>query len=252
MAVTRAADGALAGARVLITGASSGIGAATATAMAARGARLVLTGRDREALEAVAARTGGRVLLADLRTDVDDLAERAGQIDVLVGNAGEGWCGPLAEMPAGAVERLVAVNLTAPIRLTRALLPGMTARGRGHLVYVASIAGAVGVREEAVYSATKAGLLAFAESLRYEVSGVHVTVVLPGVVDTPFFERRGRPYGRSRPAPLPAERVARAIVGAVERGRAETFVPGWLRLPARLAGAAPGPFRVLARRFGRP
>ncbi|MFG1824020.1 SDR family NAD(P)-dependent oxidoreductase [Microbispora bryophytorum] len=249
----------LAGARVLVTGASSGIGAATALELSARGARLVLSGRDQEALAAVAVRTGGQAVPADLSDPSADLAVRAGPVDVLVACAGEGWSGPLARMPGGTAERMIAVNLTAHVRLTRLLLPGMLERGRGHLVYVASIAGAVGVREEAVYAATKAGLLAFAESLRYELpavdgngNGVGVTSVVPGVVDTAFFARRGRPYTRRRPAPVPPERVARAIAAAVERDRAEVYVPAWLRLPARLHRAAPGAFRVLARRFGRP
>lgn len=262
----------LAGARVLVTGASSGIGAATALELSARGARLVLSGRDQEALADVAARTGGEMLPADLSDPSADLAVRAGRVDVLVACAGEGWSGPLARMSGGTAERMIAVNLTAHVQLTRLLLPGMLERGRGHLVYVASIAGVVGVREEAVYAATKAGLLAFAESLRYELpaverngverngverngvggKGVGVTAVVPGVVDTPFFARRGRPYTRRRPAPVAPERVARAIAVAVERDRAEVFVPAWLRLPARLHGAAPGAFRVLARRFGRP
>ncbi|WP_182900832.1 SDR family oxidoreductase [Microbispora sp. H10830] len=242
----------LAGARVLVTGASSGIGAATALELSARGARLVLSGRDQEALAGVAARTGGEILPADLSDPSADLAVRAGRVDMLVACAGEGWSGPLARMSGGTAERMIAVNLTAHVQLTRLLLPGMLERGRGHLVYVASIAGVVGVREEAVYAATKAGLLAFAESLRYELPGVGVTAVVPGVVDTPFFARRGRPYTRRRPAPVPPERVARAIAVAVERDRAEVYVPAWLRLPARLHGAAPGAFRVLARRFGRP
>ncbi|MBX6386470.1 MAG: SDR family NAD(P)-dependent oxidoreductase [Microbispora sp.] len=246
----------LAGARVLVTGASSGIGAATALELSARGAHLVLSGRDEEALAGVAARTGGRPLPADLADGtVDraaDLAVRAGPVDVLVACAGEGWSGPLARMSGGTAERLIAVNLTAHVQLTRLLLPGMLERGRGHLVYIASIAGVVGVREEAVYAATKAGLLAFAESLRYEVPGIGVTAVVPGVVDTPFFARRGRPYTRRRPAPVPPERVARAVAVAVERDHAEVYVPAWLRLPARVHGAAPGVFRVLARRFGRP
>ncbi|MEU7886664.1 SDR family NAD(P)-dependent oxidoreductase [Microbispora bryophytorum] len=254
----------LAGARVLVTGASSGIGAATALELSARGARLVLSGRDQEALAGVAARTGGQVVPADLSDPSADLAVRAGPVDVLVACAGEGWSGPLARMPGGTAERMIEVNLTAHVRLTRLLLPGMLERGRGHLVYVASIAGAVGVREEAVYAATKAGLLAFAESLRYELpavdgngvdgngNGVGVTAVVPGVVDTAFFARRGRPYTRRRPAPVPAERVARAIAAAVERDRAEVYVPAWLRLTDRLHGAAPGAFRALARRFGRP
>jgi short-subunit dehydrogenase len=241
----------LAGARVLITGASSGIGAATARAMAEVGARVVLSGRDRERLEAVASETGGQALTCDLTTDVAGLAERAGAVDVLVCNAGTGWAGPFATMPDDTIEHMVACNLTAPIRLTRSLLPAMIERGRGHLVFVASIAGAVGVRDEAVYAATKAGLLVFAESLRYELRGIGVSVVLPGVVDTPFFERRGAPYTRRWPAPIPAERVARAVVAAVEHGRPETYAPGWLRLPARLKGAVPGPFRALAGVFGR-
>ncbi|MEU8198236.1 SDR family NAD(P)-dependent oxidoreductase [Microbispora amethystogenes] len=243
----------LAGARVLVTGASSGIGTAIALELWARRARLVLSGRDREALAAVAARTGGEAVPADLAQDgTEDLAARAGPVDVLLANAGEGWSGPLTRMPGGTAERLIAVNLTAHVRLTRLLLPAMIERGRGHLVYVASIAGVVGVPEEAVYAATKAGLLAFAESLRYELPGIGVTTVVPGVVDTPFFARRGTPYARRRPAPVPPERVARAVAVAVERGRAEVYVPAWLRLPARLHGAAPGPFRALAHRFGHP
>ncbi|GAA4594676.1 SDR family NAD(P)-dependent oxidoreductase [Planotetraspora phitsanulokensis] len=254
----------LAGARVLVTGASSGIGAATALALAGRRARLVLAGRDGDRLAEVAVRTGGEVVVADLPDGAARLAAAAGPVDVLVSNAGEGWCGPFTRMPEEAVERLVGVNLTAPVHLTRLLLPAMIERGRGHLVFVASIAGAVGVAEEAVYSATKAGLMAFAEALRYELRGlgasragdpaprIGVTVVVPGVVDTPFFARRGVPYGRRRPAPIPPERVARAVVTAVERGRAECYVPGWLRLPARLRGASPGPFRALAARTAMP
>ncbi len=154
-------------------------------------------------------------------------------------------------MPAALAEDLVRVNLLAPMRLTRALLPGMLARGGGHVVNVASIAGHVGVREEAAYAATKAALIAFSDSLRYEVERtVRVTVVNPGVVDTQFFERQGRPYGRRRPKPIPPERVAGAIVRAIERERAEVFIPRWMAFPARLRGALPGLYRTLARRFG--
>jgi short-subunit dehydrogenase len=231
--------------RVLITGASSGIGAATARELAGVPAGLLLTGRDRARLDAVAAETGGRAIAADLPADTEPLAAAAGPVDVLVAGAGMGWAGPFAAMPEPAVEDLVAVNLLGPLRLTRLLLPGMVERGRGHIVFVASIAGAVGVPEEAVYSATKAGLITFADALRAETR-VGVSVVLPGVVDTPFFARRGTPYARRRPAPVPPRRVARAIVAAVEQDLAEVYVPGWLRLPARVKGAAPGAFRRLA------
>jgi len=253
------------GAVALVTGASSGIGAATAVALAAAGASLLLSGRDEARLAEVAGRTGGTALGGDLAAPggAAGLAERAlaappaaarGGIDILVSNAGVGWAGPVGEIPAAKVTELATVNLAAPIELARLLVPGMAERGRGGVAFVSSIAGVTGVRGEAVYAATKAGLAAFAESLAYEVRdrGVAVSVIVPGVIDTPFFDRRGRPYGRARPAPIPAGRVAAAIVSALEHERPVVYVPGWLRFPAWLHGTAPGAFRVLAARFGDP
>jgi short-subunit dehydrogenase len=258
----------LRGAVALVTGGSSGIGAATARVLAEAGAKLLIAGRDRGRLEAVAQQTGGLALEADLGSadgpaGLASAALRAaeslspgpaGGIDILVNNAGVGWSGPIGEMTAEKVTELVTVNLTAPIQLTRLLAPGMAARGRGRVVFVSSIAGATGVRDEAVYSAAKAGLSFFAESLAYELGdrGVGVSVIVPGVIDTPFFDRRGRPYGRSRPEPIPAERVASAITSAIARDSAVVYVPRWMRLPAWLHGAAPGAFRILASRFGDP
>ncbi|MEX2210621.1 MAG: SDR family NAD(P)-dependent oxidoreductase [Gaiellaceae bacterium] len=215
----------LAGAVCLVTGASSGIGRATAAELTARGARVIALGRDHERLAGV----GERQIVHDL---AEPLAEELGPVDVLVNNAGIG--------ETDDVERLVAVNLVAPIRLTRELAPR-------RVVFVASIAGVVGPSGEAVYAATKAGLMAFAESLRYE--GVGVTVVVPGVVATEFFERRGTPYARRWPRPIPPERVAEAIADAIEHERDEVYVPAWLGAVARLRGAAPGLFRALASRF---
>jgi short-subunit dehydrogenase len=128
----------------------------------------------------------------------------------------------------------------------------MVDRGVGHVVNVASIAGHVGVRFEAVYSATKAGLIAFSESLRYELasSGVGVTVVSPGAVRTAFFEREGRPYDRSFPRPVGPERVARAVIRAVERDRPQVFIPRWMAFPAWFHGAWPSLYRRLAARYG--
>ena len=329
----------LSGATVLLTGGSSGIGAATARTLAAAGARILVAGRNAARLRAVAAETGGIALAADLAapdgpaalaeaamraaavwqsdgyeaaanavplqasaprpmswtvplpgmpalpglpalpgplgpgpaadgmviTTVPrlDHAEPAGHlptgplratsgIDILINNAGVGWAGPLTEMSAAKVAHMVAVNLTAPIELTRLLTPVLGAGGRGRVVFVSSIAGTTGVTQEAVYAATKAGLGCFAESLRYELAGtdVGVSVVVPGVVDTPFFARRGSPYGRRRPIPVSAQRVARAVLTAIERDQAMTFVPRWFGFPAWLHGTAPGTFRALAARFG--
>jgi short-subunit dehydrogenase len=248
----------LGGAVALITGGSSGIGAATARALARAGACPLVAGRDAARLSSVARQTGAIALRADLSLPdgADELAAAAlaaaGRVDLLVSCAGVGWAGKIAELTAEKATELVAVNLLAPIQLARLLVPGMTDRGEGHLVFVSSIAGTTGVRDEAVYSAAKGGLGYFAESLAYELGsrGVGISVVVPGVVDTPFFDRRPRPYERRTPTPIPPERVARSIITAVQRERDVVFVPGWMRFPAWLHGAAPRTFRVLAGRFG--
>lgn len=241
------------GCTALVTGASSGVGAATAVALAAVGARLVLTGRDEVRLDAVARRTGATVLVADLTDSagLDQVCEAAREADLLVHSAGRGRAGELATMPAADVTELVALNLAAPLLLTRAALPRMRERRRGHLVFVSSIA-TVGVGGEAVYSATKAGLRAFAAAVRHEAAadGIGVSTLLPGAVDTPFFDRRGLDYDRRFPRRVDAAAVAAALLRAVERGSPEVFVPRWLTVAARVQGAAPGVFHRLADRFG--
>jgi short-subunit dehydrogenase len=242
------------GAVALVTGASSGIGWATACRLAEAGARVVAHGRDTARLAELSRLTGAVPVTGDLSEPqaVAAIAKQAGDVDILINNAGIGWAGPFLDMSGETVERLVAVNLTGPIELTRAVLPGMLARGAGHLNFVTSIAGRTGVAGEAVYSATKAGLDAFADSLRFELTGkpVEVSVLVPGVVDTPFFERRGRPYDRRRPRPLPADLVADTLVKGIAAGRAELYAPRWLRLPVAVRGTMPGIYRRLAARFG--
>jgi short-subunit dehydrogenase len=247
----------LTGAVVLVTGASSGIGGAVVRRLAAAGSRVLAAGRDPVRLNDLADATGATALVTDLAKPGSgkELAERAlaryARVDVLVNNAGVGWAGPFAGMADSIADELLAVNLRAPIELTRTLLPGMCHRG-GHVVFVGSIAGRLGVAQEAVYAASKAGLDVFAQSLRLEMAGrgVAVSVVVPGVVDTPFFVRRGRPYRRSRPRPLPPERVAAALVSAIARNRCEVYVPGWLRAPVAVRGLLPAVYRRLAGRFG--
>lgn len=248
----------LGGAIALITGGSSGIGAATARALAGAGACPLVAGRNLSRLREVASQSGAIPLCVDLAAPdgPEELAAaaraEAGRVDMLVSSAGVGWAGEISDLTGAKASELITVNLLAPIQLARLLVPDMAKHGAGHLVFVSSIAGATGGRDEAVYAAAKAGLACFAESLSYEMSGhgVGVSVVVPGVVDTPFFDRRGRPYGRTTPTPIPAGRVARAIVSAAQHDRDVVYVPGWMKFPAWLHGTAPRMFRALATRFG--
>lgn len=248
----------VAGCLAVVTGASSGIGRAVAVRLAGAGCRLVLVGRDEARLAAVARDTGGEVVVADL-ADPAAVTELAGRWardgaapDVLVNNAGIGSVGPAAAQDGADLDRLLAVNLRAPVTLTRAVLPGMLERGRGHLVFVSSIAAMLGVAGESSYAAVKAGLHVFAASVHAEVgsAGIGVSTVVPGVVDTEFFVRRGSPYARRFPRPVGADRVADAILRAVERDRAEVIVPAWLRVPVMVRSVAPNTYRRLAARWG--
>jgi NAD(P)-dependent dehydrogenase (short-subunit alcohol dehydrogenase family) len=257
----------LADAVVLVTGGSRGIGRSTAELAARRGARVVCAGRDEAALQEVAAGCGAVPLVADLRREdaagalVDQVLGRFGRLDAVVANAGVGYAGPVIDMAPARVAELVDVDVRAPLLLARHAVAAFREqaaagdrRSRG-LVFVTSIAGLVGVPGESVYSAAKAGVESFAALLREElrtdpaISGVRVSTVAPGVVDTDFFSRRGVPYDRRVPRPIPASRVAAAVVAALEEGRPRTVVPRWLAFPAWLSGAAPGTYRALARRM---
>lgn len=228
----------LKGAVVVVTGASSGIGEATAVAFAQRGAKVVLTARRKERLDDLAdriARAGGRVFA--VRCDVSDpeqlsslpavVEEAFGPCDVVVNNAGIPGRGSFSKLPYEQVGRVVDVNVLGVMYGTRAFLPGMLKRGRGHVVNVASLAGRFATPGAAVYTATKHAVVAFSEALHHEVevAGVRVTSVNPGFVTT-----EGFPQGGLDPRfALPVDRVARAIVRVVREEIApELSVPRWV------------------------
>jgi len=246
----------LIGLRAVITGGSSGIGAATARAFAAQGMHVAIAGRDLAALRRVAAATDGVYIQGDLREPgcpnrtIDEAVRSLGGLDLLVSNAGIGWAGPFASMSESDIDSLLDVNLRAAAHLARAAIPHLQP-GVGRLVFVGSIAGLVGVPGEAWYSATKAALGCLADMLRAELqpAGIGVSFVSPGVVDTAFFERRNVPYQRQHPQLMSADSVADVIVDAVDRGRDDVVTPSWLSLPVRLKVNFPGLYRLLAARF---
>lgn len=248
--------GGLTGRRALITGGSSGIGAATARAFAARGVHVAIGGRNMTALQRVAADTGGVCIPGDLRDPgcprqtIEAAAHALGGLDLVVSNAGIGWAGPFASMSESDIDALLDVNLRAAAHLARAAIPHLEP-GIGRLVFVGSIAGLVGAPGEAWYSATKAGLGCLAETLRAELrpAGVGVSLVSPGVVNTAFFERRKVPYRRRHPQLVSPQTAADAIVDAVGCGRDDVVIPPWLSFPARLKASFPGLYRLLAARF---
>ena len=229
---------------IVVTGASSGIGAASARALAAEGGHVVLVARSAGPLERIAAEieaAGGKARA--MPTDVGDsraavallerVARELGGIDVLVNNAGVNYRGAVEERKADELAEIIAVNLTAPILMSQAVLPYLRKRGGGTIVNVASLAGRVPLPHEATYAASKWGLRGFSFSLAEELagSGIRVSVVSPGPVDTGFI--------MSHLADVPdvvfsqpmstAEQIATLVVDSALDGERE-------RLPSRASG----------------
>ncbi|UCC73507.1 MAG: SDR family oxidoreductase [Gemmatimonadota bacterium] len=201
--------GELSGVRVVLTGATGGVGQAVAERLAHGGADLVVLGRRAGPLEELAARLGARSIIADLgeRSFAARLLERVKQSwgavpDVLINNAGFFELALFSETASEAFERALAVNLRAPFELIRACLPDMLARGSGHIVNVGSVAGRRAFPGNAAYSASKFGLRGLHEVLVEELhgSGLRVTWIEPAAVDTPLWDR----FDPDRRADLPS------------------------------------------------
>ncbi|UFS98360.1 SDR family NAD(P)-dependent oxidoreductase [Nocardia huaxiensis] len=242
-------------ARVLLTGASGGIGQALALELAARGGHMVLTGRRTEVLEPLADKVGGRALAADLnsRRDIEAVLAAAGEIDVVVANAALSATGLLDDYSLDEIDRALDVNLRAPILMAKLATDRMAARGRGHLVFISSLAGKTASAQSSLYNATKFGMRGFALALREDMRphGVGVSALYPGYIrDAGLFADSGATLPRGVGTRSPQD-VARACVRAIERDRGEVVVAPWnLRAIAALGGLAPGLIAAVQRRLG--
>jgi len=245
----------LGGRTALVTGASGGLGQAIARGLARRGADLVLTARRVEVLESLAAETGGRVVPCDLadRDAVERLAAEAGPVDVLIANAGVSVAGRVERSSIEEIDRVLDVNLRAPMVLSRLLCEGMAERGGGHIVFISSLNGKVGTVRTSIYAATKFGLRGFAQSLREDLrsSDVGVSTIFPGFIrGAGMFHDSGvklPPYvGTKSP-----DDVARAVIRAIERDRSEIDVaPLGLRVGTAIASLVPETAANVQRKLG--
>ncbi len=240
----------------LVTGASAGIGLAVCRRLVAGGARVAMVARTQATLEAAAAELGGGERAVAFPLDVGDLAAlerlpeeavaRCGRLDYLVNNAGVHHRGPVLQRTPAELAQMVNVNLAAPVVLTRAALAYLP---RGGAVNVASLAGFLPVRDAATYSASKAGLRAFARALDDELRprGIRVSSVSPGPVDTGFFLAElddVTPITFSQPMSTP-EQVADAVIACLEGGRQEVPIPWASGKLATLGYLSPAFLRLL-------
>jgi short-subunit dehydrogenase len=237
----------LSGRTALLTGATGGLGREIAAALAARGAKLVLSARKQEALEELAGELAGeghRALAVDLAESgaAEELAAEAGPVDVLVANAALPGAGSLTDFSPDQARRALRVNLESPMLLARALYPAMVERGSGHLVFVSSLSGKVASPQTSIYCATKFGLRGFALGLRSDLAsqGVGVSLVSPGFIrEAGMFADSGAKPPPGMGTCSPAE-VGDAVVRAIERDKVEVVVaPLTLRAVSHLAMATP-------------
>jgi NADP-dependent 3-hydroxy acid dehydrogenase YdfG len=223
---------------ILITGASKGIGRATAAELARRGHRVVATARDPRTLDSLDVDQRLRLDVTD-QASVDAAVEQAGEIDVFISNAGVIFRAAVEASPTAEIERLYAQNTVGAIRVTQAVLPQMRQRKKGRLLYVSSVSGRTVIPGQAAYAATKAALEAFAETLAIEVAGfgIDVTLAEPGPVssgaldDVLAYRLPDDPYAalftRSIPASMmiSPEQVAETLADLAERPTVPLRVP---------------------------
>ncbi|HEY5287874.1 MAG TPA: SDR family NAD(P)-dependent oxidoreductase [Solirubrobacteraceae bacterium] len=241
--------------KVLLTGATGGLGQAIARALSAEGAELILTGRRLDVLEPLASELHARAVAVDLSepAEVDRLLSEAGELDILVANAALPGSGKLDSLTMAEIDRALEVNLRAPIAMAHMLVPEMVKRGSGHLLFMSSLSGKAATAGSSIYNATKFGLRGFAGAMRAELhgTGVGVSTVFPGFIrEAGMFADAGVKLPRGVGTRSP-EDVAKAVVGAINHDRGEVDVaPISLRIGSAFASIAPELSATFTRKSG--
>ncbi|MSX03010.1 MAG: SDR family NAD(P)-dependent oxidoreductase [Actinobacteria bacterium] len=245
----------ISGTKILLTGATGGIGEAIARELSGAGGKLVLSGRRADVLERVSRDTGATVEIADLsdRSQLSDLISSNLDADILIANAALPASGELLEFSTDEIDRALDVNLRAPVMMSRLIGEGMRSRRRGHIVLISSLAGKVATGGSSLYSTTKFALRGFGAGLRADLAGagVGVSVVFPGFIrDAGMFHESGvalpKYVGTSTP-----EDVAAAVRHAIESDRGEIDVaPLGVRAATKLSELAPTSMAAIVRRLG--
>jgi short-subunit dehydrogenase len=239
---------------VVITGASSGIGAEMAVLLAKYGAVPVLIGRSLSKLKQVVNRINSEHSIYEMDVTsneqvsetISEILKRYGQVDILINNAGFAVFGTLENASLEQFEQMMDVNYMGLVRCTKAILPSMLQRGSGHIINIGSIAGKMGLAKSSAYVATKHAVLGFTNSLRQDLFGtnIYVSVLNPGPIHTPFFETADPSGNYLKSLPkwyiLKPEQVAKAVLDIIVHKRSERTIPRMAGIGVKLLNLFPG------------
>lgn len=240
---------------VLVTGATSGVGKQVSKDLHAKGYNVYATGRSKEALLELE-EIGIHTIEADLLIEdsIDQVLDRCPALDVVVFSAGVGTFALAQDTTDEQIEQMMRVNVTAPMKLTRRIIPRMIERNSGHLIYIASQAGKIATPKASVYAATKHALLGYANATRMEVQpfGIHVTSINPGPIDSPFLDladSTGTYKTSLKKFLLSVEEVSNAVVSVINRPVREVNLPWYMGISSKVYGMAPGIIERVGRDF---
>jgi len=241
--------------RIFLTGGTSGVGLLLSKKLLLQGHEVTVTGRNASALAELES-VGAKTIQADLSrlSELESAVSYAGSPDTVIFSAGIGTFAVAEELTDEQIDKMFAVNVLAPMQMTKRLLPEMKRRKSGHFIFLASQAGKVSTPKASVYAATKHAIIGYTNALRMETKefGIHVTAVNPGPIDTPFLDladQTGNYRNSMGKFLLPPEKVADAIVHTVHHPVREVNLPKYMAISSKLYATAPSIVETVGKRF---